>query len=144
MKTVCWGTQRKSSCSLNTERVSNMSTWALHKGTWPIYISNNATLGFLESHASALFKSPNQNLVVFLSSELYSSVLLLPGLMWYMLDSICHGSKRSSSCCHVDVRVGGSIVMNMYRTVHVREHGWMQTHLCLHQDGCARVHSGLL
>lgn len=60
MKPVCWGTQRKSSCSLNTERVSNMSTWALHTGIWPIYIGNNATLSSQKATVRLSFKSRSQ------------------------------------------------------------------------------------
>lgn len=36
----------------------------------------------------------------------------------HWLDTVCHGSKRSSSCHHVNVRTEESISMNIYQLVH--------------------------
>jgi len=94
---------------------------------------------FSESNGSAfcsiLFFFPS-NCIHLLFLQLYPHEVT-----WYTLDSMCHGSKRSSSCRHVDVREEESIVMNMYQSVHVRT--WLHANtpvcirMCVHE--CVQV-----
>lgn len=60
-----------------------------------------------------------------LSFAFYSPALPSPwcykqDVMWHTLDTVCHGSKRSSSCRHVDVKTEKNVLMNMYRFLGAR------------------------